>query len=87
LIATAVVVQPGFAGSLTLELVNAGESPIKLFPGLKVAQLTVHSLPGASEFVKAPTYRAPTRPQPARLSKEQQELEKIRQLGRAFASI
>jgi dCTP deaminase len=86
LVATAVVVQPGFAGALTLELVNAGDSPIKLYPGLKIAQLTVHSLTDKTTFAKKPTYSAPTRPQAARLGKDQAELEKIRKLGKALTT-
>jgi dCTP deaminase len=87
LVATAVVVQPGFAGALTLELVNAGDSPIKLYPGLKIAQLTVHSLSDKTSFAKPPTYGAPTRPQVARLGKEQAELAKIKKLGQALTTV
>ena len=42
LVATAIQVHPGFAGSLTLELVNTSNSPLKVYPGLRVAQLAVH---------------------------------------------
>jgi dCTP deaminase len=88
LVATAVMVQPGFAGSLTLELVNEGESPIRLYPGLTMAQLAVHSLPSKSDYVKPdPNYRSPTRPQPAQLVKEQRQLEKIKRLGDALGSV
>jgi dCTP deaminase len=90
LVATAILVGPGFAGSLTLELVNAGDSPIKLYPGLKIAQLAVHSLPGMTTHVYAQpeaTYRSPTGPQPARLAKDQAELERIRELGRNLTSV
>lgn len=88
LVATAVTVQPGFAGSLTLELVNAGDSPIRLYPGLKIAQLSVHALPGKTQFIKAnPTYRSPTGPQPAKLEKEARELDRIRRLGDALATV
>jgi dCTP deaminase len=87
LVATAVVVQPGFAGALTLELVNAGDSPIKLYPGPKIAQLTVHALVDTTKFEKDPTYRAPTRPQAASLTKEQSELKKIKKLGEALTTV
>ena len=56
LVATAVMVQPGFAGCLTLELVNEGESPIRLAPGLRVAQLAVHAL-RSSNRMKGPRFR------------------------------
>jgi deoxycytidine triphosphate deaminase len=39
LTATAVQVQPGSRGCITLELVNQGETPIALSPGVRVAQL------------------------------------------------
>lgn len=88
LVATAVTVQPGFAGSLTLELVNAGDSPIKLYPGLAVAQLSVHYLPYKTEYRKAhPNYISPTRPEAARLGKERAQLERIQQLGHALSSV
>lgn len=85
LVATAVMVQPCFAGSLTLELVNAGDSPIKLYPGIAIAQLAVHALPSATEFLRDdPNYVAPTGPQPARLVKDMKMLEKIRDLGKVL---
>jgi dCTP deaminase len=88
LVATAVMVQPGFAGALTLELVNEGESPIKLYPGVKIAQLAVHSLPGVMEFTKPdPTYRWPTGPQAAQLRKEREQLDKAAELGKRLASV
>ena len=38
-VATASIVQPGFKGSLTLELANLSDSPITLYPGLLIGQL------------------------------------------------
>jgi dCTP deaminase len=38
-IATATAVHPGFCGTITLELVNVGEVPLVLYPGLCVAQM------------------------------------------------
>lgn len=51
-VATAIGVHPGFAGPITLELVNLGEVPIRLYPGDLIAQLFLHraegvALPGA----------------------------------------
>lgn len=89
LVATAVMVHPGFSGSLTLELVNEGESPIRLYPGLKIAQLAVHSLPDATEHSYATpgvSYRSPTGPQAARLAKDKAELERIKKLGDALST-
>lgn len=42
IVATAVGVHPGYAGSLTLELRNLGETPLKLYPGQTIAQLFFH---------------------------------------------
>jgi len=39
IIAMATFVHPGYAGCLTLELQNLGQTPIRLKPGLRVAQL------------------------------------------------
>lgn len=44
IIATASVVQPGFKGCLTLELVNLSESPIVLYPGLLIGQIVLQSV-------------------------------------------
>lgn len=85
LVATAVAVQPGFAGALTLELVNTGSVPIKLRPGLRVAQLQVWSassrtLRGYSTGEEK--YRAPLGPESNKLAWESGELERLRSIGR-----
>ncbi|MDD4032129.1 MAG: dCTP deaminase [Bacteroidales bacterium] len=36
---TASFIDPGFEGVLTFEIYNAGPNPVKLFPGLRIAQL------------------------------------------------
>ena len=36
---TAGFVDPGFEGVITLEIYNAGPNPVKLFPGIRIAQL------------------------------------------------
>ncbi len=41
-VATAIGVHPSFAGSLTLELRNLGETPLTLHPGQAIAQLFFH---------------------------------------------
>ena len=40
-VATAVTVQPGFRGCLTLELANEGVVPLPLRPGVRIAQLVL----------------------------------------------
>ena len=44
IIATATFVNPGFSGCLTLELLNLGEVPLALYPGMRVAQLVLHTV-------------------------------------------
>lgn len=42
IIATATKVDPGFKGCITLEIVNEGEVPLVLVPGVPIAQLVFH---------------------------------------------
>lgn len=56
IIATAVVVHPGFAGCITLELVNEGSVPIALRPGVRICQLAVHSTSGEEDDHPGPKY-------------------------------
>lgn len=39
IISAATLVHPGYAGVITLELANEGETPIALYPGIRIAQL------------------------------------------------
>jgi dCTP deaminase len=43
-IATATLVNPRYRGIVTLELANFGAIPIKLYPGLRIAQLALYTL-------------------------------------------
>lgn len=65
-IATATIVNPRYRGIVTLELANFGEIPIRLYPGLRIAQLALYALerrdpmkddkpesPGERQFVLA----------------------------------
>ena len=84
IVATAIMVHPGFKGSLTLELVNEGDSPIALYPGTRIAQLAVHHL---TADTSAPyghgeaKYRAPLGPETPRLLSERSEVERLKQVG------
>lgn len=51
-VATAAAVQPGYKGSLTLELANLSESPIALYPGLPVGQLVFHDVPSKGKMAE-----------------------------------
>jgi len=55
IIATACSIAPGFKGCITLELVNDGEVPIVLRPGMRIAQLVF------LESAKEADYRAPAK--------------------------
>jgi dCTP deaminase len=84
LVATAVFVQPGFAGSLTLELVNESDTPIRLHPALRVAQLVVHrfddfEVPYVARFARA------IGPEPAKLGWEEDEVARIQHVDRLLA--
>ena len=46
IVATAVVIHPGFAGPITLELRNLGEMPIALYPMDRIDPLTFHETTG-----------------------------------------
>jgi dCTP deaminase len=81
LVATAVMIQPGFAGSLTLELVNHGEGPIALFAGSRVAQIAVHSLDGPAANPYAGRYSTPMGPQVANLGNDAAELGHLERAG------
>ena len=62
-IATASIVQPGFRGSLTLELCNLSESPIVLYPGLLIGQLVFFDCeytPDFPGYIKTGRYTYPT---------------------------
>lgn len=77
LVATAVAVQPGFRGSLTLELVNAGTVPIVLRPGLRIAQLQLWSSKNmaVNPYSKSGNkYQAPLGPESNRLAWEDDEI-------------
>lgn len=89
LVATAVFVHPGFRGCLTLELVNEGEAPIRLSPGMRIAQLTLAQLdcPAPREDEEEPEkYLAPVGPQPSQLAAEADEFRKLSELATRLRS-
>ncbi len=88
IVATAVFVHPGFRGCLTLELVNEGDSPVALSPGLRIAQLAVRRLetPAPARADEDEKYLAPVRPQPSRLASEQSAFDRLSALGATLRS-
>lgn len=78
LVATAIMLQPGWGGNLTLELTNQGESPIALYAGAAVAQIAVHSLVDKTEKAYDGKYMGPTGPWASQLGKERKRIEALR---------
>ena len=60
IIATATKVDPGFKGCITLEIMNNGEVPIALYPGMLIAQLVFHLAGGKAVYEG--TYDCPIGP-------------------------
>lgn len=87
LVATAVMVQPGFRGTLTLELVNHGDGPIALYPGSRIAQLAVRPVIGAPDAPYAGKYVGPTGPQVSHLANEREEIEALRRTASRFTGL
>jgi dCTP deaminase len=56
-IATATLIEPGYKGIVTLELANLGEIPIKLYPGLQLAQITFNVVTGKTRRVDDSQFR------------------------------
>lgn len=46
---TAGYIDPGFSGQITLEISNIANLPIKLYPGMRIGQLSFHALTEPSE--------------------------------------
>lgn len=61
IIATATFVNPGFKGCLTLELENIGEVPLFLYPGVRIAQLILHTVDDKAEYKSR--YASPVGPE------------------------
>jgi len=61
--ATAIQVQPGSSGVITLELVNLSQTPVALRAGQRIGQLVFEKLERPSTYPSSRTYRWPTGPQ------------------------
>jgi dCTP deaminase len=87
IVATAVFVQPGYSGVLTLELVNMGSVPMRLRPGLRIAQLVVSQLAGRPMHpygVGEAKYVAPLGPERSKLDRESGEWRRLSRIGEAL---
>jgi dCTP deaminase len=69
--ATAGFIDPGFEGQITLELSNIGSIPVKLYPGMRIAQIVLHQLTSAAEqpygVARGSNYNNQSGPQPSRI--------------------
>ena len=83
IVATAIMAHPGFTGCLTLELVNEGDSPIRLYPGMRIAQLALDQLdaPTQHAYGKKDKYFAPIGPEASRLANERSEIAQVEMLA------
>lgn len=83
MVATAVVVQPGYGGCLTLELINVGPKPLPLRSGARIAQLVVWRLESETEvpYGASAKYVAPLGPQPSRLNREKPEQQRLHRVA------
>ena len=68
IIATASSIAPAFKGVVTLELINAGQSPLVLRPGIIIAQLVLSSV--SREVAYSGRYDFPTGPQFSRIHED-----------------
>lgn len=73
-IATATIINPGYRGIVTLELANFGEIPIRLYPGLRLAQLALYSLvradPTKDDIVAASHFDLAFEPEAGNIAKK-----------------
>jgi dCTP deaminase len=69
-IATATLIEPGYKGIVTLELANLGEIPIKLYPGLQLAQLTFTTVAGETVRPYRGQFRLSFEPRQGQVAKD-----------------
>ena len=69
-IATATMVAPGFKGVITLELINAGQAPIVLYPGVIIAQLLIETTTDITESYSG-RYNYPTEPEFSKIHEDE----------------
>lgn len=68
-IETAAFIAPHFRGCVTLELVNVGEVPLILYPGVRIAQIVFHTTQGEANYHGR--YVCPTGPQFSRVHEDE----------------
>ena len=70
MIATAVYVEPGFKGCITLELSNVSNVPIKLYPGIRIGQIIFSETSSPSKYDRNKKYRFPIGPEISKINKD-----------------
>lgn len=70
--ATAGYIDPGFKGKITLEIVNLNHLTIKLWPGMRISQLSVMQLTSTAEKPYAGKYQHDDRPTLSRIARDWQ---------------
>lgn len=83
IVATSVLVQPGWSGVLTLELSNIGDVPIEVFAGDLIAQLVVWELVHKTDhpYSEGAKYLAPIEPEESRIDVEKGNRERLKAVG------
>ena len=83
IVATSVLIQPGWPGVLTLELSNIGVVPLQIYPGERVAQLVVWRLVDRTDhpYAAGAKYVAPIGPEESRLELEAGDRERLKRIG------
>jgi dCTP deaminase len=70
--ATAGFIDPGFSGEITLELSNIGRIPVRLYPGMRIAQVVFQTMTSPSERpygqARGSRYHGQEGPQASRIS-------------------
>jgi len=69
IIATAIAVAPGFKGAITFELINYGQAPLVLYPGLVIAQIAFETT--TSEVEYRGRYSYPTGPEFSKIHEDE----------------
>jgi deoxycytidine triphosphate deaminase len=69
MIATAVYVDPGFKGCITLELSNLSNVPLKLFPGMRIGQIVFGKTSSPSRYENK-KYQCPIGPEISKIKND-----------------
>lgn len=72
--ATAGFIDPGFEGQITLELSNLGRTAVKLYPGMRISQIVLHTMTSPAErpygSARGSKYQGQTGPVTSRITSD-----------------